>query len=256
LFFRKNKIATASLAGTRQLPWRGIIAVIIGLAVAAGSWWYLQQYVATHQKTEAVVVPAHDIPVFKVIEQSDLANRTIVLGAREPNAALNPQEIVGKMSSTMLYKGEQIRRERLSDPVTLNRQEVTVNIDPARVNGASPGDIVDVYWVQGESTPGALLAADAIVKAVADANGAPIAEGSAGVMAAAAQVGKGTPAMVTLYVMSGEIPQVVRGAAAGNKGVVLVRKPRPGGTATATSAIPETVQGQPKEQQTQKPPQG
>ncbi|MDI6813987.1 MAG: hypothetical protein QMD10_10655 [Desulfitobacteriaceae bacterium] len=247
MFFQKRN----DIGKPKRVPWSVILVVFVGLAVAAGSWWYLQQYIATHQKTETIVVPAYDIPAYKVIEQADLANRTILLGAREPNAVLNPGEIVGKMASTTLYKGEQIRRERLSDPVTLDRPEVTVNIDPVRVNGVLPGDIVDVYWVQSESIPGALLAVDARVISISNAEGVPLQRPQGQLAQLGQQIQQpgqqGGPAMVKLSVKPEEVPQVVRGAI--GKNIVLVRKKKEtGGVAPQVQAVQPPLQEEQKQQ--------
>ncbi|MBC7326240.1 MAG: hypothetical protein H5T99_13165, partial [Moorella sp. (in: Bacteria)] len=174
---------------------------------------------------------------------SDLTTRAIILGAREPGAVLNPGEIIGKAALVPLYKGEQIRRERLGDPTVLDRPEVTVSVDPTRAGGVLPGDIADVYWVQSEAAPGALLAVDARVVSVGDANGVPIQKSGQGLAQLDQQVGQQSgPAMVRLSVKPEEVPQVIRGAI--GKNVVLVKKNREtGGTVQPPSQQEEQAQG-------------
>lgn len=255
MLFRKKDIGPIS--SPRRFPWKTLAGAVIGLVVAAGSFVYLQQYIATNQKTEQVIVPVRDIPPFTVISTGDLTHRTILAGAREPGAVVNVQELAGKMSTTAIYKGEQVRRERLAEPAESDRPVVTVNIDPVRVNGAGPGDIVDVYLVKSEDVPGALLAVDARVVAVKDASGVPIGSNApvsvAGTIKDVAQVTAKAAAMVTLSVKFEEASQVIRGSANGSKGIVLIKKLKPGGTVMSQ---PEPVQEQkPKTNQIQKPPQ-
>lgn len=262
MIFRKNKPALTGTPHSRKLPWRTIIAVIFGLAVTACSWWYLQQYIATHQKLEQITVLSRDMPAYTVITPADIGTRTIIAGAREPNAIINAQELIGKMAATKLYKGEQVRRERLIiTDEDKNRQIVTVSIDPVRWNAVVPGDLVDVYWVPNENIPGAILALNARVVEIRDGEGTPVSSAPPSGMAAAVQQGTQTnkvPAMVTLSVKPEEVPQMVRGAAAGSKGVVLVKKLRPT-SGTVPSVATEPVQEQPTGnipgKQVQKPPQ-
>ncbi len=240
---RERVSAAPAEGGKKGLSLRALLPAVLGLAVAAASWLYLQQYLATHQKTEEITVPARDIPPYTVITDSDLMRRTILAGAREPGAAITPGELAGRMALVPLYRGEQVRRERLADPAEADRFLVTVAVDPVRANGVEPGDLVDVYLVKSEDVPGALLASDARVVALRDGNGNPLVRqppaGLAGAVQQAAQPGAGVPAMATLAVRPGDAPQVIRGAANGSKGIALVRKFRPGGFPAAPPVGPE-----------------
>lgn len=222
----------------KKIHWLTILVFFVSIGVSAGAWFYLQDYMAKHQKTERVIVPAHDIPSNTVITSDDLAYRTILMGAREPNTVRRPDEVVGKVALSMLYKDEQIRLERLSTPLETTRQEVTVNVDPVRVNAVKPGDIVDVYWVQGENLPGALLAVDARVVGVSNSEGYPLKP--KGIQQVAQQAQKHTAAMVKLLVKPEEVPQVVRGAI--GKKIVLVRKMRETGGSAPHAVDTQNVQ--------------
>lgn len=242
-FFREGDfkliIRKTSLPGTKKLSWRIIIAVILGLAVAVTAFYFNQQYMHTHQETEQVVVPTRDISPYTIITTEDIGWRTILAGAREPGTVTASQEIVGRMVKSMIYKDEQIRKERLVDPSDLDRQEVTVNIDPARIGSAKTGDTVDVYLAQSENAPGALLATDCIIKSVKDTAGVSISGSSSNATSIVQAVKKKTddvaevapapqpqvPAMTTLSVKPEEVAQVTRGAA--GKGIVLVKKYKP-----------------------------
>lgn len=219
MLFKKKGIPINTGGASKKVPWRLIMVLLFGLGVSVSSWLFLQNYLAKNQKTEVIAVPVIDIPPFTTITSEFITKRTILAGAREPNAVVNAQELIGKIPKTTLYKGEQVRRERLGEAAETGRYEVTINVDPVRANGVKPGDVVDLYYEPNETTPGALLAADLIVKAVRDTNG--------NELGAQPQVPTQAPktiSMVALSVPPDKAPVVVRGSANGSKSMVLVKK--------------------------------
>lgn len=222
-----------------------LVAVVIGLAVAAFSARYLMVYVNTHRETVRVPVPARDIPPYTVISSQDLTWRDIVKGGEEPGAVKAPEEAVGKLALATLYRGEQIRKERLADPsLVAGRQVVSLNVDVARCVGGSlkAGDLVDVWWVTDPNLAAgwALAASDAVVLDVRDSTGKSVLPAGGFIQqalgGAAPSAPSNPPAVVVLAVKSGDVPRVVGGASPKSQNVVLTKKFTAGG---AANAVPE-----------------
>jgi len=196
-----------------------ILAVVFGLAVAFFSTVKLLEYAQNNQPTLKVPVPVRDIPMYHEITAKDLELRPILAGGREPNTVLEPNQLVGKVTVAPLYKSEQIRRERVVDRQQFDSSKHIIAVSVSLVRSAggtvAPGDLVDVWWLQGVNIPGAILATDARVVEMKDAQGK--------------QPGVAVPAVAVLAVKPEEVPQVVWGAEEGSKNVVLVKKFREGG---------------------------
>ncbi|SHE97554.1 pilus assembly protein CpaB [Desulfofundulus australicus DSM 11792] len=234
----------------RHLPL--LAAVAIGLAVALFSARYLLLYVNTHRETVRVPVPARDIPPYTVISSQDVTWRDIVAGGEEPGAVRDPAEAVGKLSLTTLYRGEQIRKERLADPgLVAGRQVVSLNVDVARCVGGSlrAGDLVDVWWVNdpNPATGWTLAASDAVVLDIRDSAGKSVLASNNIVQQAlggAAPSSSNPPAVVVLAVKTGDVPKVVGGASPKSQNVVLTKKFSIGGAGSAVSEGQATASGE------------
>lgn len=214
----------------RKIPWTLILAVVVGLIIAGVSSYYLFRYASSRQVTDQVPVPNRDILAYEEITSKDLVWRTIPSGGFEPGAAKTPEEVVGKIALTTLYKGEQVRLERLTDRAkfNVNQQLVTVNIDLTRSGGGNikSGDLVDVYWLESNQIPGSLVARDAVVISLQDAQGRLVTgqAGGSGISLTPEGQTPPLPAAVTLAVKPEEVGLIVRGAWGENKNVVLVKK--------------------------------
>ncbi len=216
----------------RSIPVPAILAIIFGLAVALASGIYYQRYISTHQAMTQVIVPAHNINAYSQINPGDLTWRQVPVGAVEPGTARKPDDLVGKVALAELYQGEQVRLERVGEVSTDDKQVIAVNIDLARSGGGyfSPGDLVDVYFAETENVSGAILASNARLLQLVDAQGNPITPNQqGGLLQQASQSAQAprTPAVAVLAVSPADIPQVARGAASGSRGIVLVKKMMP-----------------------------
>lgn len=226
----------------RYLPL--ILAVAVGLALAVFATKQMMTYVNTHRETVRVPVPAHNIAPYTVIGSGDLTWREVVKGGEDPGAVRDPGEAVGKIALSPLYKGEQIRKERLGDAELLaGRQVVSVSVDLGRCVGGTikPGDLADVWWVDDSSTPGlgwTLVASDAVVLDVRDSSGKSVVPAEAGlVQALGADVAPaGPPAVAVLAVKEADVSRVVGGALPKSQNIVLAKKFAPGGSVVPQSA--------------------
>lgn len=219
--------------------WPRLAAALVGLAVAAVSFFYLRAWAGSETGSVRLPVPARDLAAYEVIGPDDLAWAAFPAADGLDDAVRSPAEAVGKVPTAPLARGWPISRRVLRDREAAGAvQVVAVNVDFARTAGARPGDVVDVYWLRPEQanwTPGVasvLLARDAVVLGVYDRNGRPAS--------AASQAGGA--AVVTLAVRPQEVQAVVAGAAPEAKNIALVRKFAPGGE-VAASAPAQQAQG-------------
>lgn len=228
-----------------------LLAVVGGLLVAFLAGRFYLQYVNTHRETVSVVVPARDIPPYTVISEADLTTTPIPVGGEDPAAARDASEVVGRLTLHPLYKGEQVRRERLVDPsVVRDRQVVSVSVDVARCVGGSlqPGSLVDVWWVNDPAVPGTwqLVAADAVVLDLKDSSGKSVVQQQGSVIQQVVTGGgqgpASPPAVAVLAVKTPDVPRVVGGASMKSQNIVLAKKYSEGGTGTH---VANAVQPQP-----------
>lgn len=230
----------------KKIPLTLVAAIVIGLVVAGASSLYLFRYASSQQPTDRAPVPNRDILAYEEITLKDLEWRTIPAGGFEPGAAKTPEEIVGKIAMTTLYKGEQIRLERLTGRAEFDasQQLIAVNVDLTRSGGGNinPGDLVDVYWLEGGQVPGSLVARDAVVISVRDAQGRLIAgqAGGSGISLLPEGQTPPLPAVATLAVKPAEVGLTVRGAWGDSANIVLVKKFRPLGAASASGLGQQT----------------
>ena len=220
-----------------------IMALVFGFVAAGVGYFYMDNQIADASQEIDIYVPAKNIPKYQQIGITDLSVRTIPAGGVEPQAVTAKSEIVGKYAGQQLYKGEQIRRERLSSvPKLKGYGYVSVNVDLARSGGAKPGDMVDIYKLGNDTasvTAGATrqpVATDAVVMEIWDGQGNNIYSGSQGGItetAAKAISGAKPPAVIKLAVKPHQAGGVVDGAVPGLANIVLVVKNNTGGAKTA-----------------------
>lgn len=246
LFNSSAEIFPARTAASRRIPWAVVLAVGLGLAVTVVSTKFLIRFAGERQVTAQIPVPAREIRAYSEIGPEDIVVKSIPVSGVQPDVARTTAEVVGKVAAVPLYPGEQIRKERLIAKTEFDpgQQIVTVNVNLVRAGAGTirPGDLVDVYWLQGETVPGALLASDARVLDIRDGQGKRIGEPVPGndlaAQVAASKSQAGIPAVAVLAVKPSEVPQVVRGAWKTSENVVLVKKFREGGASVAAPSQP------------------
>jgi pilus assembly protein CpaB len=211
--------------------WRYLLAIVAGLAVAAFSFLYLRAYVEVRTETVRLPVAARNIGAYEVIGPADVGWASFPKGTEMPTAARTPAEVVGRLAAAPLTKGWQIDKKLLKEREAAREvRVVAVNVDFARMGGAVPGDLVDVYWLRPEQAAWnpaggpVLVAQNVLVLGVYDKAGRPVAAGQEGIMGTPA----GSAAVVTLAVAPEEARAVVAGAAPEAKSIALVKKFVPG----------------------------
>lgn len=230
----------------RKNRWPIIAAIVVGLLVAGGAIYFLLQFAGSYQETAQIVVPKSHIAAYETITEEKLDIKAVPAGSVGNGVATDAAQILGKVTAADLFPGEQIRLERLADSalIDVEKQQVAINVNLTRSVGkqVSPGDLVDVYWVQSDAVPGALMTTDAVVLALMDEAGKDV-RNSGGTIAnlvsqpaAASESQTGLPQIAVLSVNPRDVAQLVRGSADGNANMVLVKKLKEGGTHLAAPA--------------------
>ena len=215
----------------------------VGIAVALIAARQMMAYAESHVQMVRVVVPARDIPAYSVITPADLTWREVVRGAEQEGTVKDPAEAVGAVALAPLYRGEQIRKERLGAAKDLSgRQVVAVNVDVTRSAGGmlAAGDLVDLWWVVEGSGPGLggqPVAVDAVLVDLKDSAGRSLilrgAQGGLMGLAQGNEPAQAAPAVAVVAVKPEEVRNVVGGALPKAANVVLVKKfVRTGSTGT------------------------
>lgn len=124
------------------------------------------------------------------------------------------EEIVDKISSDNIYPNRLIDTRSLSEKDNFNsegKDKIGVYIDSARSGGAKAGDVVDVYWVQGNNTGerGIKIASSVKVDKMINERG---------------QESNINPKVAYLYIESIDTPNVIPGSYPGNANITLVKK--------------------------------
>ncbi len=160
-----------------------IVAVVFGLVAAWGTFQYLKQMEKTYKssgKFVAVAIAKSRIPARSVINDQMVEFTEIPSNYVNPASLGNPGDIVGKVSRTDIYPGEQIIRNKISNPndpgeglamlVEPGRRAMTVAVnDVSGVAGMlKPGDKIDVLGtvVVGKETLTSLIVQDIKILAV------------------------------------------------------------------------------------------
>lgn len=237
-----------------------LATLLVGLAVAGGSWLWMQKKLAEEYRTADVPVAARDIAVREVVGPKDVAVETLPLARVDPQAVRNPGEIVGKAAVQPVAAGSQFRAEWLADPRLLlasGERAVAVPVgDQSQIvgNTLSAGDLVDVYFVGDANVPGQLLAREARVLELRTREGQPVqSPGKASVLQMGVQQlapGQGQPGIVVLAVSSDLVPGLARAVAGGK--VVLAKIDRqaashgPAGAPPTAAPVPAVPEGGPQ----------
>jgi len=218
-----------------RVRWPLVGAVAVGLIVAGFGGVQYKNYVNAHKETVQVIVPARNIPPYTRLQPGDFKWETIAKGGEAPGTVTDESQLKGKISLTTLYRGEQIKVERVGDAsLAEGKQVIAVGIDITRCVGGwlSPGDLVDAWWIPSESSmnaPGAgwtRVAVNAVVLDLRDSSGKSIYETSvqAGIMQSAINAPATPPAVAILAVHTEDVPRVIGGASPISKNIVLARK--------------------------------
>jgi len=220
----------------------GLLAVVVGLAVAVFAWNALHRQVTEARQTVRVVVPKHDIGAYSVVNASDLGTKEVPPSAVDGFTVRKAGEAAGKVATAPLYAGKPIDRRVLAEPSgdVGGRQVVGVNVDAARCAGVRAGDVVDVYWLRPEqgawapSQSAVLVARDVRVLKVCDERGQEV-EGSPSVLqgaVGAVAAARKEPKVVYLLVKPEDVPKVIGGAAEKSAFIALARKSAPSAAET------------------------
>lgn len=134
-----------------------VLAALSGLLAAVATY----QFLAGAARHVGVVVAAQPIPQFARIEPAMVAVAQLPVAAVHPDAAVTPEEVVGRYLMAPSAAGEQVLRSQLAggpgDPRLVARlgpdlRAMAVPLGPARALGAAlqPGDRVAVIFVANE----------------------------------------------------------------------------------------------------------
>lgn len=215
----------------KLLPYFAIIAV--GLSVAGGSLFYLQQSTTAKENYVPVPVPKQDIEMNAKLERGDIVLKEFPAEAILPGTVTDQGQLIGKYAAEKLKAGWPIEADSLTgDNIYEDKYIVVINVDYARSAGARPGNIVDVYCYKYEDqlwTPGqgaTLVATNAIVLSVGNKNGKQYTytEAQASGASFGMPVAQDTIGSVRLAVQPDQAPKVVPGAIPEDKHFVLVIK--------------------------------
>ena len=154
-----------------------LLVVILALVVACGVWIWQVNFIKSHQSFQYALVVNKNISAYSKITKDDLEYVKVPVGGIEQDSATDPNQVVGKYTKDELYAGRQIDLNRIvAYPIDLGSRElIAIKTDfVLSVGGlAIPGDHVDAYVGvgSGSSSISKLVATDAIVVSVENANG-------------------------------------------------------------------------------------
>lgn len=142
------------------------LAVICGLAVAAGAWYGLRRLGPPPQPTVQVVVAARELPAYVPIQAEDLRLQTIPAAAADQRWATKPGNVVGQVLRVPVLAGEPVYLEKLAGPdEVLGPGYRAVAIPTSLVSAVGgriqPGAKVDLHWVP--SGPGSSAEAGGVL---------------------------------------------------------------------------------------------
>lgn len=219
----------------RNIRWPLVAAIAVGLIVAGFGGMQYKSYVNSNKETIQVIVPAKTIPPYTVLKPGDFKLETITKGGEVPGTVTDTEQLKGGISLSTLYKGEQIKVERIGDASLANgKQIVAANIDVTRCLGGwlAPGDLVDIWWIQSDSsieTPGAgwtKVAPNATLLDIRDSSGKSVYQTpvQAGIMQSALNAPSSPPAVAILAVRSEDVPHMIGGASPNSQNIILAKK--------------------------------
>lgn len=218
---------------TKARPsWPIIAAVGVGIIVSLFASNKMIRYASNQVETEPVYVAAGDIAPYTIIKDGDIQSVAKVRGSKQQETIDNPADAVGKIATSIIFKGEQIAKARLADSeIARGKQIVALNVDLARSVGQElhPGDMVDLWWVPAEASPvpgigWVQVGTNAIIVDLLDANGKSLFTGAPNVAALVSSGSSGAPAVAVLAVFSGEVPRIIGGAVPKSQNIVIAKK--------------------------------
>jgi hypothetical protein len=217
-----------------NINWPIIAAVVLGLLVAAIAATRLMRYTNTHIAMESVLVMAHDVGPYTVLQASDIAAQQEVNGSKQPDTINSPSEAIGKMTTITMYQGDQVETRRLADPAQVqDRQLVSINIDLARSDAGylRPGDTADAWWIPSggnTQTPGigwVQVATNAVLVDIKDSTGKSLfSGGGSSIQQALVGQAAGSPAVAVLAVNASDVSKIIGGAVPKSENIVLTKK--------------------------------
>lgn len=227
---------------------REIIAIGVGVATAAGSWFALKRLGPPPVQTVSVVAAKREISPYVPLTPDDLGFRTVPVQGLDERAVRDPREAVGRVALAPVLAGEILLRDKLGSADAVlgpGFRAVAVKTDLVLSAGGQvrPGDLVDVHWVPREArTPGGRVAENVPVLDVRTGDNRPYRPESGGsrigITVAGEAVTAGTvttPGLVILKLRPDQVQPVVLAAERGT--IVLARlapgtKPENAGTGT------------------------
>ncbi len=221
-----------------NINWPIIAAVVLGLLVSVIAATRLMRYTNTHVATESVLVMAHDVGPYTVLQASDIVAEQEVNGSKQPDTINSSSDAIGKMTTITMYQGDQVETKRLEDPALVSgKQLVTVNIDLARCDAGylKPGDTTDAWWVPSGGniqTPGigwVQVATNATVVDIKDSTGKSLFFGGGSGLVQQALISSGSqaagsPAVAVLAVNDSDVSKIIGGAIPKSENIVLTKK--------------------------------
>lgn len=163
-----------------KIPWnyaKYLIVIVAGLASFYFSMHYMRSWVSTHQDMVTLPVPARHISPGETVGTGDITSRQFVKLAVDPAAAASSSDVVGKVTVTDLFPGEQIRKDKLIDQSdALKPEEAFVSVKTDKLEAIlsgrlRPNMLVDVLCAEDKVNPPpppVILAENALVMAVTE----------------------------------------------------------------------------------------
>lgn len=219
-------------------PWIiRIVIVIAALAVGTYSAFELRNYFSNNRPQEKVLVAATDIMPNMTITTENVGYVEMPQGSKMHDSIQKPEQVIGKKSTTYIYKGEQFLSQKVTESdlaIEANERALGVPVDSVKAVGMTikPGNKVDIYWLPKESAQHLTQKTDVITQAKLIAQGSTILDlvnkNSQSVFAVAPAVQEenkrdsGAPSVAVIKVQNNEVPAIV--TAVGNGEVYLVKR--------------------------------
>lgn len=231
---KKIGIDTASI----RKKWPLIFAIVVSIGISFWAFTNLRPDVYEKEAFSQSLVASREIKPFTEITASDLGTKRVLKNTLPKEALQNLDEIIGKVSNTVIKSGTPIYAKQLDSlEEHKNKEFISLPIDLPRSVGGTihPGDIVDVYWIDSlQNQMWRKVGSDLLVVDILDSSGntVKVVADSVGI-----ETKTVAPTMVVLAVDKEYINSLIGGAAAENKQIVLVKKLVK--DAVVTNPIPE-----------------
>lgn len=130
-----------------------IRVILLVLAVAFALYFVkeLQSHLSENRPRESVLVATTDILPNMLITSENVGYTEAPEGSRMHGTLQDPQLVVGKKATTIIFKGEQILSQKVTDgalAINSNERALGIPVDSVRAVGMTikPGNKVDIYW--------------------------------------------------------------------------------------------------------------